>query len=762
MPRASAEITTASGDETLVRRDEALHTRLPLPQLTHRDTQASSGGTFASSSSSSKDEPVRRDGAAGGNDRAATHEGDGDTSYPPSAGAIDTRNARAYTHSSSRLRRTLRWIAGPHPPTELTIRHYKWWPFERVERGWRRITDRVAWREPGEERPSRPQWLERGMSGQVAYDLEGFSPNPMALPSAKHRLSGAQSSPVTAWRQWFIREWHTNRLHWLLLFITYVGWLLGFSFIVKDIWSDASVQDTTGGNSTEPVFFGCTDTYWVQNARCGLNGQDCSPFSSNTSVAFRCPAGCASTHLGAARAIGTELPNFVPLVVGGGDASLGMYRADSWVCSAAIHAGLVSEDKGGCGKVWQAGAYSDYIASDANGISSVGFNSSFPSSFFFDRGVQTSKCTDERHRVYIFDVILSAFTSLVLQPKMIVWFYTLVCLGFWHINYASEPRAFPPTPGGPMGDFLPTLFVGYAIWRLTFRFVLPAFEWLPLERTIWILGPFWIGVLLNVVFANVPLQRLVASDLQSQPGALTALIIIIVVVIVIAINQIRVIRKVGYLPKYLTLTLVGGVLLGLLAAVPETGLRLHHYIIALILLPFTAFETRLSLIYASFLLGMFLNGVGRWGYDGIVQDISTIRGDATMGSDLPSFIGGSNWTGVDSTTRTGWIYWDPLPDIGGYDGFDLIVDDVLRLSSTSATRYNLAEIWNHFQPVDSQTGQVNNLTYYPSADINATISRQPHYLRLAYTSQGSAGDFTAAATAYFNGTWVDYDREQAT
>lgn len=208
--------------------------------------------------------------------------------------------------------------------------------------------------------------------------------------------------------------------------------------------------------------------------------------------------------------------------------------------------------------------------------------------------------------------------------------YTLVCVGFWHINFISEPREYPMSVGEPMGDFLPTLFVAYSLWRLTFRFVWPPFQKLPLERNIWIQGFFWIGTMLDLVFANVPLNRLVASDISSQPGAvreislscsrklifphfqLTSLIIIVVVVLVLALNQIRVIRKVGFLPKYLTLAIIGGIIIGLLAAVPTTGLRLHHYIIALVLLPFCAFETRLSLIYSSFLLGMFLNGVGRW------------------------------------------------------------------------------------------------------------------------------------------------------
>jgi hypothetical protein len=83
-------------------------------------------------------------------------------------------------------------------------------------------------------------------------------------------------------------------------------------------------------------------------------------------------------------------------------------------------------------------------------------------------------------------------------------------------------------------DFLPGLFMAYGIWRVAFRFVLPAFMRMPLEATVWYIGPFWVGVLANVTLGKIPINRLLASDVANRPGALTALIIIVVVVVVIA------------------------------------------------------------------------------------------------------------------------------------------------------------------------------------------------------------------------------------
>jgi hypothetical protein len=68
-----------------------------------------------------------------------------------------------------------------------------------------------------------------------------------------------------------------------------------------------------------------------------------------------------------------------------------------------------------------------------------------------------------------------------------------------------------------------------------------------------------------------------------------------------------------------------------LAFLPNLTLRLHHYIIALILLPATAFPTRLSAIYQAFLLGLFINGGAAFEWDSILQTAVEVR-DRTVNS----------------------------------------------------------------------------------------------------------------------------------
>lgn len=422
---------------------------------------------------------------------------------------------------------------------------------------------------------------------------------------------------------------------------------------------------------------------------------------------------------------------------------------------------MFRDDQGGCGIVHLIGSFSNFTGSEAHGVQTESFDSTFPVAYRFLRS-EGGDCTDQRWKGYVLDVILSAWTSLVLRPKTIVLYWILVVQGFWHINMVSEPRSLPPPIGEAFGDFLPCLFGAYVIWRLSIRFVLPPFRAFPIEGTILWLAWFWIGVLLDVVFANVPLQRLVGSDLSSEPGALASLIVIIIVVVILALNQaIFVVRRQGYLPKYLTLYGTGGIIVGLLAAIPGEVVRVHHYILALVLLPGVAFPTRISLMAAGLLLGMYLNGIGRWGFDGLIQDVATVRGDGTIGSALPSFLTNSTtWSGVTALPNaTGIVEWVGIPNSlkDTYDSIALLVDDVLRYQGTD-TLFDLGSLYTAYGANVSLSDEgitVTNSSWREKVELARALATEPHYLRLAYVSQGNYGDFTRAATAYFNKTWVD-------
>lgn len=119
----------------------------------------------------------------------------------------------------------------------------------------------------------------------------------------------------------------TRRLNspWLFVALT-IGYIIGLAFFSR-AQSFLTPPDS---------FIDCTSTYWVANAGCGLNGEDCGPFANST-FEFRCPAQCSSVILQNPRTVGNEQVDFVPLIVGGGDSN-GTYRGDTFICAAAVQA----------------------------------------------------------------------------------------------------------------------------------------------------------------------------------------------------------------------------------------------------------------------------------------------------------------------------------------------------------------------------------------------------------------------------------------
>ncbi|KAJ7596886.1 hypothetical protein C8J56DRAFT_1011488 [Mycena floridula] len=499
---------------------------------------------------------------------------------------------------------------------------------------------------------------------------------------------------------------------WLIL-------LLGAAYIVALSFFSRAQSFLTPASS----FIGCTSTYWLSQNGCGLDGQSCAPFN-DSSLDFRCPAQCTSTILQNPRTVGNGQIAFVPLIVGGGDPE-GTYRSDSFICAAAVQAGLFRDSRGGCGSLELIGNFTNFLPKKAHGLSSIGFDTVFPSAFRFSASTTLTHCEDHRDAALAMNLLVTCFIFLVLRPKAIVKFWCLVCIGYWHSTLFSDPRSYPPTLSDSFADFLPSLFICYGLWRVAFRFTLPAFAKAPIESTVWYLGPFWVGIYTNLTTDKLPIDRLTASDLTKRSGAITALVVIVLIVLFFALNQARVIRKTGWLPHYLGWYALGGLVALVLALLPTFNLRIHHYFLAICLVPGLGFPTRVSAILQGYLLGMFLNGSAVFGLDSILQTTAELRQDAPIGSDLPAFLTNSTTFNSSIPFENQTIFWDILPSTS-WDGFSLLVDDVERYVGP-ALNFSLA-VFN---------------------------SSLPHFFRLAFTTGGNTGDFTKAATLWPNMTWQD-------
>ncbi|KAF2430093.1 hypothetical protein EJ08DRAFT_589721 [Tothia fuscella] len=493
------------------------------------------------------------------------------------------------------------------------------------------------------------------------------------------------------------RTWFPQRQQRTLVGVAFfLIWILSFTLIAYN-------ASSTDADSSR---LACISRFWPSTEKCGLDGAQCLPFDNQT-IAFRCPAYCSEVKVLNPYAIGVEEVNYQSLVIGGptksGSRVPNTYRGDSFICAAAIHAGVIDDKTGGCGTVSLIGTQQNYLGSEQNGISSVGFNSSFPLSFTFDTKTTTKSgsCKDPRWRAFgisaLFTTILSLFTT-----SSSLFFGAVFSSVFFQTALASDPPDFPTYDGvvsAAVGRFLPAAFVGLFIYQYSVRYTLRDLK-AHFEKTILWLGGCWIGAIGNNVFDKIPISRLTPHDLSQQPGAITALLLIIGVVTVIAFVQIWAFRIEGRLPRYLAFYAIIAASIIFLLLIPRLHLRLHHYILALILLPGTTLQTRPSLLYQGFLVGLFINGIARWGFDSVLQTDTALRTDEKLGSLLPQI-------SVPIATQDDITFSLKLNE--GYDGISMLVNDVERFRKFDEP--NLTITWNRAEGNDVEYFRFGYVTY---------------------------------------------------
>ena len=512
-----------------------------------------------------------------------------------------------------------------------------------------------------------------------------------------------------------------------LLAFFYFCWLLTFTLVLN---KSAQAGEIKGYGNPQSIW--CGANFWEKDNGCGLNGNRCRPFDG-ASFAFRCPANCKATHILNTHAVGRQEPNYVPFVIGGPTASEEnsttpetVYRGDSFICQAAIHSGLVDNESGGCGVAMLAGEQNNFTRTLRNGIQSLGFDSSFPKSFTFIQGLSSECVRDLRWPLLAvtcgFTTILSLCTT---SPA--VFFPSVFTMLFFHVGLVSDPPShsdYPSLFSLIIGRFLPAVFVAYVIYRSAFK---PQQTGLTatVERTILWLGGAWVGSLNNYTFDFIPIQRLTPHDLNLQKGAYLALTLVVLIIFAIALGQAWYLRLEGRFRKYLAIYLTMAAGLILCISIPQLRLRIHHYLLALILLPGTRMQTRPSLLYQGILVGLFINGIARWGFDSILQTPGDLRGDGQFDSLLPNIsapiIGTSNIT----------FMWEKPPR--PYDGLSVLVNDVER------------HRW-----------------YYGEGDEDVTFEKKVEgmndYYRFGYMRGSNAADYTKAGVWEADGEWREMEK----
>jgi hypothetical protein len=357
------------------------------------------------------------------------------------------------------------------------------------------------------------------------------------------------------------------------------------------------------------------------------------------------------------------------------------------------------------------GAQAGFVSESKNGIQSLGFDTEFPASYEFVDMLSVSHegCSDLRIPIETINIMLGfGYAYFVSDPAFFL--FPLSIVGFWTVILASNP---PLAGGSRLADA--------ELVSLGFRRLLPC-----------LLAIFVIYK--AAVFP--PIDRQTVEDLNAQPGAWTAVLILFGVVCAIAVGQAYVIWRAGKFVPFLKLYFGIAACLACLSLVPNQTLRIHHYILALILLPGTGLANTPSMLYQGLLVGLFVAGIARWDFDSILQTYDQLRRGA------PSLIGGIP-TFIDPiiSAESGYvIQWqslnssDPGDLIPSWDGFSLIVNDVERYRG-SDTSFNLTA-WA----------------------LGTGLDFKKAYVRIAYarvSDRGQTGDYTRAAIAHLsNGYWT--------
>jgi hypothetical protein len=525
----------------------------------------------------------------------------------------------------------------------------------------------------------------------------------------------------------------------LLLLVLYACWLLTWSLM---LWHNSNSGYIKGYGKPENLW--CGASFWNAGNGCGLNGNDCRPFSSSH-LTFRCPADCRKTMLLTPHTVGNQTLQYQELVVGGPKTndpeSMPIYRADSFICQAAIHAGVTTDVGGGCGVATLVGAHTNYESSTFHGIQSTSFPATFPRSFTFQRLSESqAQCpSDSRWPLFAVTTVALVIISLFTMSPAVFFFSTFAIMMF-HVGLVSDPpnlSNFPEKLSLLLSRFLPAMFVALILYRYCAAPLLRGLT-AQLDKTVLYLGFCFVGALNNYTFAPlIPIQRLTSHDLKAQPGAPIALAIILTLVIAIVIGQIHYIRVSGNLPRYLRIYIAMGLGLLVFLTLPGLRLRIHHYILALLFMPGTAFKTRPSLIYQGLLLGLFINGVARWGFASIVETPAALE---ESGGDSGS---GNSWWGAKSPNVTAIVApnasnitlnWAPLPTDKGVDGVSILINDVER--------------WR---------GYTDEELYWDQNEV--TLKRrkredqEPEFFRFAWMNGNMAGRYSKVAVWDEEGVW---------
>lgn len=488
-----------------------------------------------------------------------------------------------------------------------------------------------------------------------------------------------------------------------------------------------------------PASLDCYSNFYpLDPSQAGVEGSRLEPFG-NKSVIVRCFADCKpSRYWFTSKWLGKEYINDFQLVIGSDT-----YRADSTVCQAAIHAGLSHNMWGGCFKVDFVGGRDEYTGSDRNGISSFSFPSWFPKSYVLSP-VEGSFCVDYSWMMLPMQMVFLAVFTLVLQPSKPAFFWTMMIVAYWHCALFSDTIVSDSFVSKAFGTFIPFLAISIFVYRTVAQIVLlgPLY---PIDNFVFFVIPLYFGLYINKWSSSLPPFTL-TPDLFHDEKKRTIFLIGAVVIFILILYQLYHIRRIRLLPYVLAGYIGFGVLYALLPIIFFLDVHLHHWIFGLIFLPLTRMQMRNCLLYQAILLGVFINGAARWGFDSPL----TARTSTRSISDQFSVTGPTptaNWTfTLDSFQQDRTLKWGFYP-VAPYEQW---VPSSLANASNPITDIDTipAGMWIHGYSLVMNDVEIyrGRKASYDLRALNTNLHElkedRPYFFRVAITSEGRTFGYT--------------------
>jgi hypothetical protein len=144
-------------------------------------------------------------------------------------------------------------------------------------------------------------------------------------------------------------------------------------------------------------------------------------------------------------------------------------------------------------------------------------------------------------------------------------------------------------------------------------------------------------------------------------------------------------------------------------------------------------QTRPALLYQGLLVGFFINGIARWGFDPVLQTPGALQGDAQHDSPLPIISHPTIHLSPNiSTISFSWLT-PPEP----YDGISVLVNDVERFRGYT------------------DEGFASDKHFVWTKDPQ---KREPEYFRFAYMEGSRGWDYTKAGIWGEDGAWTQMEK----